>query len=183
MSMLTSLILAFFKVGLFSYGGGYAAIALIMSEIVQRNHWLTEQQLVQAITLSGMVPGAIAINCAALAGYQITGIPGSVVAVVGVILPSIILATLASHFYGRLSHMGQIQSMMAMLRPAVLAILILATVKLMGMAHLLGPGLMPSLSGLIFPFALIAIFRFRLHPLIVILLAGLAGLFIGTLTV
>ncbi len=173
MILLLSVLWTFFKIGLFAYGGGYAAVALIISEVINTRHWITSTDFLQILTLAEITPGPIAINTATFVGYQIAGLPGSVVATLSIILPSLILVTTAFHFYRRIENLAQIKSIMSALRPAVLAVLISAVISLVK------PALTSAGPIIIFAAILPAYLRFKLHPLFLILLAGLAGLIIG----
>ena len=89
--MLLSMFLTFCKIGLFSFGGGYAILAMIQQEVVTKNAWITSSEFADIVAISQMTPGPIAINAATFIGYRQGGILGSVVCTLGVIFPSIIL--------------------------------------------------------------------------------------------
>ena len=82
------LFLSFLQIGLFSFGGGYAAMPLIQAQIVDAHGWLTMSEFTDLITISQMTPGPIAVNSATFVGINIAGIPGAIVATIGCILPS-----------------------------------------------------------------------------------------------
>ena len=88
------LFLSFLQIGLFSFGGGYAAMPLIREQVVSQHDWLTMTEFTDLITISQMTPGPIAINAATFVGSKIAGVPGSVAATCGCILPSCIIVTL-----------------------------------------------------------------------------------------
>ena len=88
------LFLSFLQIGLFSFGGGYAAMPLIQGQIVDAHGWLTMSEFTDLITISQMTPGPIAVNSATFVGINIAGIPGAIVATIGCILPSCIIVTL-----------------------------------------------------------------------------------------
>ena len=88
------LFLSFLQVGLFSFGGGYAAMPLIQNEEVVRHGWLGLSEFTDLITISQMTPGPIAINSATFVGIKIAGVPGAIVATIGCILPSCIIVTI-----------------------------------------------------------------------------------------
>ena len=90
------LFFTFFKLGLFTFGGGYAMIANIRDIVLEKKGWLTEDQLFQVITIAESTPGPIAINLATYVGYQKRGVPGSACATVGVVLPSFVIIYLIS---------------------------------------------------------------------------------------
>ena len=87
------LFLSFLQIGLFSFGGGYAAMPLIQDQVVTRYGWLSMAEFTDLITISQMTPGPIAVNSATFVGIRIAGIPGALVATFGCILPSCILVT------------------------------------------------------------------------------------------
>ncbi len=88
------LFLAFFRIGLFSFGGGYAAVPLIQSEIVDGHKWLEMSQFADLITIAEMTPGPIAVNSATFVGQQIAGLPGAIVCTLGCIMPSFLIVLL-----------------------------------------------------------------------------------------
>ena len=94
--MLFSLFWTFFKIGLFTFGGGYAMIANIREVVVEKRGWLTEEELLQVITVAESTPGPIAINLATYVGYQKRGVLGSACATLGVVLPSFVIIYLIS---------------------------------------------------------------------------------------
>ena len=96
--MLLSLFLTFAKIGLFTFGGGYAMISLIENVCVNRNHWITHEDMMNVTVIAESTPGPIAINCATFVGYKQKGIPGAVAATIGVTLPSFIIIYLISVF-------------------------------------------------------------------------------------
>ena len=97
--MLIKLFISFFKIGLFSFGGGYAALALIQQEVVVENGWLGIGEFNDLITISQMTPGPIALNSATFVGQRVAGFPGSLAATIGCILPSAIIVGALSYFY------------------------------------------------------------------------------------
>lgn len=117
------LFLSFLQIGLFSFGGGYAAMPLIQEQVVTQHGWLTMTEFTDLITISQMTPGPIAINAATFVGSKIAGVPGSVAATCGCILPSCIIVTLIAWFYLRYKKMKMFQSVLESLRPAVVALI------------------------------------------------------------
>ena len=91
MNILVQLFLSFFQIGLFSIGGGYAAMPLIQSQVVEIHQWLTMTQFADIITIAEMTPGPIAINSATFVGTHIAGLPGAIIATVGCVAPSCII--------------------------------------------------------------------------------------------
>lgn len=117
------LFLGFLQIGAFSFGGGYAAMPLIQSQIVDLHHWLDFSEFTDLITISQMTPGPIAINSATFVGIKIAGIPGAIVATIGCVLPSCILVTIIAYFYLKYRHLRFLQNILNYLRPAVVALI------------------------------------------------------------
>ena len=90
---------SFIQIGMFSFGGGYAAMPLIQGQVVNTHEWLTMTEFTDLITISQMTPGPIAVNSATFVGMKIAGIPGAVVATLGCILPSCIIVTILAKLY------------------------------------------------------------------------------------
>jgi len=96
--LLWDLFLTFAKIGLFTFGGGYAMIANIREVVIDQKKWLDEEELVQVIAVAESTPGPIAINLATYVGYQKRGVPGSLAATAGVVLPSLVIIYCISLF-------------------------------------------------------------------------------------
>ncbi len=96
--MLFSLFLTFFKIGLFTFGGGYAMLAQIRETVVEKNGWLTDDELTEIIAIAEATPGPIAINMATFVGFKRKGFLGSVFATLGTVLPSMIIIFIISLF-------------------------------------------------------------------------------------
>lgn len=95
--MLLELFWSFFKVGLFTFGGGYAMIPLLQAELIERKKWLTEDEIMDYYSIGQCTPGIIAVNVSTFTGYKLKGLAGAVVATAGIIAPSlIIIMTLAN---------------------------------------------------------------------------------------
>ena len=98
MSLLLDLFLSFAKIGLFTFGGGYAMIALIENACVEKKQWITHDEMMNITVIAESTPGPIAINCATYVGYKQKGLIGSVAATIGMILPSFCIIFLISLF-------------------------------------------------------------------------------------
>ena len=102
MNILTDLFLTFAKIGAFTFGGGYAMIALIENICVERKAWITHEEMMHITVIAESTPGPIAINCATYVGYKKAGMPGAVIATLGIVLPSFLIiyliAGLMDHF-------------------------------------------------------------------------------------
>ena len=98
MSLLLNLFLTFAKIGLFTFGGGYAMISLIENQCVERKKWLTHDEMMNITVIAESTPGPIAINCATFVGYKQAGLLGSLIATLGIVLPSFIIIYVISMF-------------------------------------------------------------------------------------
>ena len=121
--MLLDLFLCFVQVGLFSIGGGYAAMPMIQAKAVEHYHWLTMGEFTDLMTIAEMTPGPITVNSATFVGIRMAGIPGALVATMGCILPSLIIVSLLSWLYEKYRSMDAMQAVLACLRPAVVALI------------------------------------------------------------
>lgn len=117
------LFLSFLQIGMFSFGGGYAAMPLIQGQVVTLHGWLTMSEFTDLITISQMTPGPIAVNSATFVGMKIAGIPGAVVATAGCILPSCIIVTILARLYLKYRNLDLLQGVLKSLRPAVVAMI------------------------------------------------------------
>lgn len=124
--MLIKLFISFLKIGLFSFGGGYAALSLIQQEVVVENGWLGVGEFNDLITISQMTPGPIAINSATFVGQRVAGFPGSLAATMGCILPSAIIVGALSYFYKKYKDLDLITDVLKFLRPAIVVMILIA---------------------------------------------------------
>ena len=120
---LVQLFVSYLKIGFFGFGGGYAMLSLIHSEVVVHNGWLTNSEFTDIVAISQMTPGPIAINSATYIGYEVAGIVGSVVATVAVCLPALTLMMLITHFFLRLSGNRYIKGVVGGMRPVVVGMI------------------------------------------------------------
>lgn len=118
-----NLFVSFLKIGLFSIGGGYAAIPLIQSQVVERYGWLTLSEFTDLITIAEMTPGPIIVNSATFVGMKITGIAGALITTAGSIFPSLFIVSLLAYLYYRYKNMSVMKSILSSLRPAIVALI------------------------------------------------------------
>ena len=117
------LFLSFLQIGLFSIGGGYAAIPLIQSQVVENHAWLTMAEFTDLVTIAEMTPGPIAVNSATFVGIRIAGLGGAIVATFACILPSLVIVSLLAFVYYRYKQLSGLQCVLASLRPAVVTLI------------------------------------------------------------
>ena len=173
---------SFFQIGLFSIGGGYAAMPLIQHQVVELHPWLTLEQFSDIITISQMTPGPIAINSATFVGLQLGGLPGALVATAGCVLPSCIIVLTLAYVYYRYRGLSMVQGVLAGLRPAVVAMIASAGVTLVNLSFF-GADALPAgladvdlIAVLLFAAALFVLRRWKKDPILVMAGAGAAGL-------
>ena len=172
------LFLSFFQIGLFSFGGGYAAMPLIQGQIVKIHGWMTMSEFTDLITISQMTPGPIAVNSATFVGLKIAGVPGAIVATAGCILPSCIIVTILARLYLKYRTMDLLQGVLKSLRPAVVAMIASAGILILKNAFW-GSGETISLTGtewsmvVIFGICVLLLRKTKMNPIWVMVLAGI----------
>ena len=172
------LIWAYLKIGLFGFGGGYAMLSLIEREVVGSG-WITSQMFTDIVAISQMTPGPIGINSATYIGYVVTGsVWGSIVATLTVVIPPFILTLLASHYITNHKESVLIQGAFKGLRPVVVGLIASAALLLMNSENF-GYDISQRLISIALCVASFCVVFFtRIHPIVVIILAGIAGLLI-----
>lgn len=177
------LFLSFLQIGIFSIGGGYAAIPLIQSQVVANHGWLTMSEFTDLVTIAEMTPGPIAINSATFVGIRIAGLPGSIIATFGCILPSLFIVSLLAFVYYRYKNLSLLQNVLASLRPAVVALIASAGLSILLQVAFSGSsvsGQQLNIFGLgLFAAAFLILRKFKINPILVMLSCGLCGLVFG----
>ena len=174
--MLLQLFILFFIIGTVSFGGGYAMLPVIEREVTSKG-WITTTEYTEAVALAGMTPGSIASNSATIVGYKVAGIPGAIISSVAMSLPSLILILVIALFFYKLHSNKLVKSAFYGLRPIVTSLIIYAAIKLALSNGVISTSIswdMVSLL-LIFGISLTSLLYFRVHPVIVILCAGIIG--------
>ena len=169
----------FFKIGLFGFGGGYAMLSLIQGEVVTRYGWLTPQEFTDIVAVSQMTPGPIGINSATYIGYVATGsVLGAIVATFTVVLPPFILVLYASHFIARHQESAIIKGSFMGLRPVVVGLIASAALLLMNKENFGDTSIDVIKSVAICLASLGTVYFTKIHPILVIVVAGIIGYFI-----
>ncbi len=178
----------FFKIGLFGFGGGYAMLSMIQGEVVTRHGWISAQEFTDIVAISQMTPGPIGINSATFVGYSTLidagytpamAVLGSATATFAVILPSFILMLIISRYFLKFQKHPVVMAVFSGLRPAVVGLLAAAALLLMNSENFGSPtDDMRSfiISCLIFLVVFIATRRFKISPILMIVISGIAGL-------
>ena len=162
MTSLSALFRSFFKIGLFTFGGGYAMIPLIEAEIINRRGWLARDEFMELLTLAQSSPGPIAIN------YKTRGVAGAAAAVCGAVLPSFICILVIAIFFAQVRHNVVVDAAFKGMRPAVVALIVVPTIAL-------ARGMHPALIVVAVATAL-AVWWFGLSPIWLIAAGAAAGI-------
>ncbi len=180
----------FSKIGIFNFGGGYAMLSLIQDEVVNKHEWMTINEFTDIVAISQSTPGPIGINCATYTGYTAVihaGYPtwaavlGAVLASLSVIWLPFILMVSISKFLIKHHESRAVKSVFGTLRPVIVGLLAAAAIMLMSKENFGSPSESPFvfiLSIIIFLFAFVGTRLYKIHPILMILLCGLAGLLI-----
>ncbi len=172
---------SFFLVGLFSFGGGYAALPLIQEQVIEIHTWLTPAEFVDVLTISQMTPGPIAINASTFVGTKMAGIPGAIIATVGCITPSCIIVLILATLYYKYKGLSMVQGIIKGLRPAIVALIASAGLSILMTAFFNKEGLPlePSdlnwIAVILFSGSLFILRKYKLNPIYTMLMAGAIG--------
>jgi len=167
-----SLFWAFFKVGAFSFGGGYAMIPLIKKEIIDIHHWLSMDQFLDIIAISQMTPGPIAINTATFVGYKVGGFWGSAAATLGVTSPSFLIIIILALLIIKYHHLPWLDAFFKGVRPAVITLIVQA-------AYSVGKSSFTGIKDmLVAAVVFVGLYLFKINPLIIIVMAAILGIVI-----
>jgi len=178
MNVYLKLLWAYLKIGLFGFGGGYAMLSLIQSEVVDSG-WITNQMFTDIVAISQMTPGPIGINSATYIGYVVSGnVLGSIVATLAVVLPPFLLVLFASHYIQRHKDSALIKGAFMGLRPVVVGLIASAALLLMNSENFGYVSADRLVAIAICVVSFLIVYFTRLHPILVIVLAGVAGFLI-----
>ena len=174
-----ALFIAFFKIGLFGFGGGYAMLPLIQQEVVDVHQWITVADFTDIVAISQTTPGPIAFNSATYIGYSAVtemgfstgyGVLGSAICTLAVSIPSLIIMTIVVAFFFRLKNNRWMQASLSVLKPAIIGLIASAALMLMN-----GNNFADYKSWIIFGVVLGASLK-KVDPILLIVLSGVAGL-------
>lgn len=124
MAELLKIFYSFFKIGLFTLGGGFAMIPLIEREVIERRGWISKDDFVDMLVLAQSAPGPIALNTAVFAGYKVRGFAGAMAAVLGVVVPSFSVILLVAIFFANIRYNPVVDAAFKGMRPAVVALIV-----------------------------------------------------------
>ena len=173
------LFFSYLQIGAFSFGGGYAAMALIQEQVVEKYHWLSMAEFGDLVTIAEMTPGPIAVNSATFVGTQVAGIPGALAATLGCILPSCIIVTLLAKIYIQYQNVKIMQDILGTLRPVVVSMIAVAGLSIIFSIFFESGTLELSLSNLnirgiiFFAIALFCLRKTKLNPILIMVGCGI----------
>ena len=171
MPILLGLFCSFFRIGAFTFGGGYAMLPMLQREIVEKKGWASEEDLLDYFAVGQCTPGVIAVNTATFVGYKKKGIPGGIMATLGVVAPSLVIITVIAAVLSNFAHIPAVRNAFAGIRVAV-CVLILNSVS-----KLLKKSVVDKITaGVYIAVALGAILLKNVNPVLFVVLAGLLGI-------
>ena len=170
MLLLIKLFISFFKIGAFSFGGGYAMLPLLEKELIVKHQWISTIDFIDILAISEMTPGPIAINSATFLGYRVAGILGAIISTFAVALPSFIIITLMYKFINRFKNSKYISWAFKGIRPVVLGLIGAAAITV-GKTSFID---IKSILIAIFIFFLVSIKK--INAILVIVIAGILGI-------
>jgi len=173
--MYKSLFSTFFKIGMFTLGGGYAMIPIIEAEVVDKHKWVTKEEFLDLIAISQSCPGVFAINISIFIGYKLKKVKGALATALGTALPSFLIILAIALFFQRFKDNEVVAAIFRGIRPAVVALIAVPTFNLAKSAHLTWANCWIPIVGAL------AIWLLGVSPVYIILLAGLGGYLYGTL--
>ena len=163
----------FFKIGLFTLGGGYAMIPVIEAEVVDKKHWVSREEFLDVIAVAQSCPGVLAINVSVFLGYRLRKVKGALSASLGTALPSFLIILAIAMFFHQFKDNHVVASIFRGIRPAVVALIAVPTFKLGRSAQVTFTNCwIPVLTALL-------VWKMGISPILVVLLAGVGGYVYG----
>lgn len=176
------LFLSFFQVGLFSFGGGYAALPLIREQVLEVHSWLTPSEFMDILAISQMTPGPIAINASTFVGTKVAGLSGAIIATAGCVTPSCIIVLILAVLYFKFKGLNLVEGIIKGLRPAVVALIASAGLSILS-AILFSEASFPIrlqdidwIAASLFISGLFLMRKYKINPIHTMLIAGVVGL-------
>lgn len=169
MNILIKLFISFFKIGAFSFGGGYAMLPLMKKEVIGIHSWVTSPEFIDIVAISEMTPGPVAINTATFLGYRVAGVIGSIIATLAVVLPSFIIMSLIIHFISKFKNSPYSNWFFTGIRPIVLGLIGSASITVAMDAFI-------DIKSIVLAILIFFLVSFKdLNPIFAIILAGITG--------
>lgn len=178
---------SFFQIGLFSIGGGYAALPLIENQVIEAHNWLTVTEFADLLTISQITPGPIAINSATFVGTKVAGLSGAIIATIGCVTPAFIILLILSYFYFKYKNLLTIQGILRGLRPAVVSLIASAGISILLLAIFkseetslsnINLGDINFISIIIIGISLFILRKYKTDPIKIMLITGIIGILV-----
>ncbi|MDN6664449.1 MAG: chromate transporter [Tetragenococcus koreensis] len=177
------LFIVFLQIGLFSIGGGYAIIPLIQEQVVSAYNWLTIQEYTDIITISQMTPGPLVVNTASFVGMRLAGVPGAIAATMGSILSGTFFSIALYKFFKKYKNIDSVANVLKGLRASSVGLIASAAstiilIAVVGASSLDVRNFTLNIGAVIlFSVSLFLLRKYKLNPILVMVLTGIAGLF------
>lgn len=172
MNIYLDMFITFAKIGAFTFGGGYAMLPMLQSEVVEKKKWATDDELLDFFAVGQCTPGVIAVNTASFIGYYQKGVLGSIVATAGVIAPSLIIILLIASLLTNFADLPIVQHALSGIRIAVCVLILQAVIKMFR------SGVKDSFGVAIFVLALICSYFSFVPTIIIVIISGILGVLI-----
>ena len=170
MKKIIEMFIAFFKIGAFTFGGGYAMIPLIEEEVVNNKKWIDKNEFMDILVVSQSLPGALAVNCSIFLGYKIGGFLGAIMALLAVILPSFFIIIIIAAFFMQFRNNYYVNAAFKGITAAVPMLVLVGAISL-------GKGLNKNkITILTIILGLVGLIIFKLHPVVIIIMSAIYGI-------
>ena len=170
MKELLDMFLTFARIGGLTFGGGYAMLPMLQKEVVDSRHWATEDELMDYYAVGQCTPGVIAVNTATFIGYRRRGIPGAVMATLGVVFPSLVIITVIAAFIRNFAEMPAVINAFAGIRVCVVVLILNAVLKLVK------KGVVDKPTAVIAVLVFLGSVLTDLSPAVFVVISGIAGI-------
>lgn len=175
MNELINLFLSFARVGVLTFGGGYAMLPMLQKEIVEKNKWASDEELMDYYAIGQCTPGVIAVNTATFVGQRVKGIMGGIVATLGVVFPSVVIITIVAACISNFQDLRIVQNAFAGVRVCVCVLILNAVIKLWKTS------VVDKATLVIFTAVFLGSVFTNLSPVIFVIISAIAGIFIKNL--
>lgn len=168
MQRLSTIFISFLKIGMFTFGGGYAMLPLIERELITKRKWIEQKEFLNLLTLAQSVPGPIAVNTSVFVGYKVRGLRGAAAALLGTVLPSFVIILVIAIFFTDIRHNPVVDAAFKGMRPAVVALIIGPVISLARGMH--------WIMFIVIAAAALAIWWLDWSPIYILVTAAAAGI-------
>ena len=170
MKKIIEMFIAFFKIGAFTFGGGYAMIPLIEEEVVNNKRWIDKNEFMDILVVSQSLPGALAVNCSIFLGYKIGGFLGAIMALLAVILPSFFIIIIIAAFFMQFRNNYYVNAAFKGITAAVPMLVLVGAISL-------GKGLNKNKTTIVtIILGLVGLIIFKLYPVVIIIMSAIYGI-------